>query len=340
MKAWLRRILLSLVLVLAAGFIAYRWLGYSSGGTKATLLYTENASYAIRYQEIARTLTNRGVSSSAHLVQDWQTEGIRAIARGASVVVIGIDVTPTSYRLLDYAAQKDASLFFVGTYPGDEYLSHYDKAYYVGSRIEYAGELAGKEMAQLFTEDPTIDLNGNLLLDYLVASDHPDFPLFPYTLEECEHYGVYVQNVFPPLPPEDVLDGTPDPHWTDCTVQPEVLLCGSFSDLKKAIELVQANNWTDVPLISFMSTSQEAEQAVAMGCDAIVYYDTISIGNSVVTLIQHLVQRESIAEGLTFAPNAYGAVWLPYQLYAVPHESTPQPTALPVDESKTPDSAA
>lgn len=341
MKQWFRRILLSLALVLAAAWMVHIWLGYSSNDIHATLLYTESSSYAIRYQEVARTLTNRGIPSSARLVQDWEKEAIRAIARGASVVVIGADTQPLDYRLLDYAEQSDASLFFVGTYPGEDYLAHYDKAYYIGSRIEYAGELAGQEMAKLFTNHPALDQNGNLLLDYLVASEHPDHPLFPYTLGECEHYGVYVQNVFPPQPLEEGIGEISAPRWTECTVKPEVVLCGSFPELKETVEWIQANEWQDVSLVSFMSTTQEAQQAVAMGCDAIVYYDTLAIGDSVVSLVQHLVQRESLAEGLAYAPDAYGAVWLPYQLYPVPHtEPTPQPTALPAAEAETPDSAA
>lgn len=336
MKKWLKRILFSLCLLLLSFWIVQQWLAISvtDTTTQVALLYTNTASYAMNYQSVAQELAAQGMQTSVNVADDWQQEGIRAIQNGASIVILGTDTAPENNDLITYAKRHKASLFFVGNYPGDEYLASYDKAYFVGSRMEYASELAGQEIAHAFSNQEITDVNGNLLLDYLIAFDKPEYPLFPNTLEECEHYGVYVQNCLPPIPkpdpdePDLILPGAPA-SWTDCTVAPELILCGNFSDFKKAAAWVDENGWQNVSYATFTNSVQQAEEAADMGCRVMVYYDTKFISDTVTLLTHNLAMHNSLAEGLALAPDEAGAFWVPYQLYTSSDISTPEATALP-----------
>lgn len=321
MKKVIHRILFSFCLLLLAFWILQQWLSLSVADNTAqvALLYTDLASYALNYDDVAQELTEQGIPAHAAVVEDWQGEAIQAITNGASFVIVGTDTAPENNDLLTCAKRYQASVIFVGHYPGEDYLASYDKAYFVGSRLEYASELAGEEMARAFKDQKITDRNENLLLDYLIAFDLPEHQLFSDTLEECEHHGAYVQNCFPPmLKPESdedavILPDTPT-SWTDCTTAPEMILCGNFHDLEKAVAWVKEHEWQDVSYAAFMNHIEEVEKAADLGCSIMVYYDTKYISDTVAQLTQALIQHQSIVDTLHFASDETGAFWVPYQL--------------------------
>ena len=340
MKQWLRHLALSLLLLAAAAAVFLYWLSPSQQEqVTAAMVYTEPAAYAVQYDAAAAALTEQGLVTTAKQVEDWQKEAIRAIAHGATLVVVGADTLPQDDALLRYAEQSSATLFFVGTYPGDEYLSSYDKAYYVGSRISYAGEVTGYQLAEHFSSGQIPDKNENKILEYLIATEYPNFPLFHNTLRECEHYGVYVQNCLPVVeaPEEDAEDSAlPEAApllWTDCTTPPEVILCGSLPDLEKAVAWTAERGWPDVSYAAFVSSTDRAEQALALGCRIIVYYDIQSVTDALQTMLWNQAQHSALVQDLDYSPDVYGAVWVPYRLYDVPPLPAPTPETTPAPEA-------
>ena len=332
------RLLLSAALIVFCWWIFVQWLSPSMNRhVKAAILYTEESWYAAYYEPLASALRGRGMESEAVCVDDWEKQAIRAIARGADVVVIGTHKPPQDDRVITYAEDQGATLLFIGSTPGEEYLSRYDRAYFIGSRIEYAGELAGQTMADSFMDGRFPDLNGNLLLDYLIASDLPEYPLFPGTLQECEHFGVYTQNALLNLILESAQSDIPEeervpPVWTDSTVQPEVILCGSFADLEKAIALSAEKGWVGVNYTAFMRSKDQAVEAVEMGCGAIIYYDAKTVSEVLEAMIVNLSDHAAISEGLPYAPSEPGEIWIPYQQFLVPvaePEPEPSPEVIP-----------
>ena len=334
------RLVLSALLIMAGWWVFQQWMAPAANShVKAAILYTDETWYAAYYDALASALRGRGMESEAVCVEDWEKQAIRSIARGADVVVIGTHTPPQDDRVITYAQDQNAVLVFLGATPGEEYLSRYDRAYFVGSRIAYAGELAGKAMADSFMDGRFPDYNGNLLLDYLIASDLPEFPLFPNTLQECEHFGVYTQNALLNL----ILDSAAQaevpeeervaPVWTDSTVQPEVILCGSFPDLEKAIALSAEKGWENVNYTAFMRSTDQAVQAVEMGCGAIIYYDAKTVSEVLEAMIINLSNHADISDGVAYAPSAAGEIWIPYQQFLVPvPEPTPEPTPEPAAE--------
>ncbi len=316
MKRLFKRFVGSLFLLLLALFIFQRWILSGRKPVKADFLYTQPTVFAMDYQSTADALASRGMETSVAVTDNWEADAKRALVNGADLLVLGIDTPPQDNSLLEQAKTSDSSLFFVGAYPGDAYLSQYDKAYYVGSRSSFAGELAGRQMADAFSSGVIPDANQNLLLDYLVASDECDLPLFQQSLIECEHYGIYLQNCLSQIDADssDPLTESAAPNWSECAVQPEVMLCSSFSSLQSAIEWADEKGWQDITYVSFVNSMEQAAQAQQLGCHITVYYDAESISSTVSSLIIHLVHQESITEGLFFAPDEYGAIWIPYQL--------------------------
>lgn len=347
MKKIIQRILFSLCLLSLAFWILQQWLSLSIADNTAqgALLYTDIASYALNYDDVAQKLTEQGIPAHAAVVDDWQSEAIQAITNGASFVILGTDTAPENTDLLTCAEQHQASVIFVGNYPGENYLASYDKAYFVGSRLEYASELAGEAMARAFRNQKIVDRNENLLLDYLIAFDLPEHSLFTGTLKECEHHGVYVQNCLPPMlkpqPDEtDVVLPEVPASWTDCATAPEMILCGNFHELEKAVAWVTEHNWQDVSYAAFMNHMDEVEKAADMGCGIMVYYDTQSISDTVAQLTQALIQRQSIVDTLHFAPDDTGAFWIPYQLrteepYASAEAAEPSENSTATDLADT-----
>lgn len=317
MKGLFKRILGSLLLLLLAFFLVYQWIISDKKAVEATILYTSPTTYAMDYQSVADTLASPEVDVAVSLTENWETDAKNALNAGADLLVLGIDTLPQDTSLLTLASDTQASLFFVGIYPGDDYLAAYDKAYYVGSRACFAGELAGQQMADLFGSDKLVDANQNLLLDYLVATDDSGLPLFEQALIECEHYGVYLQNCLPETitTPSSAVDETSAPHWTDCPVPPEIMLCSSFSSLQSAMEWANEKDWQNITYVSFVNSMEQAEEAQQTGSDITVFYDAESVSNTVSSLISHLVRQESLTEGLPFAPDSYGAIWIPYQIF-------------------------
>lgn len=324
MKAILRRVLISLGLLLLAAWTMYHWLYSPASGSASRVhfLYTKEASYALDYEGLAQELTSQGISSTVKETVGWETDAKRAIRDGIPILVIGIADAPWDSRLLSYAERMGTTLFFVGQYPGDDYLTGYQKAYYVGSHLEYAGELAGQELAHGFQDGRIFDRNGNQILEYLVASEHPEHSLFLHSLAECEHHGVYTQDSLTQIPADAILPQDDHgkailpSHWTDCILPPEVILCGSFVDLQDASAWCTDKGWTDVAFVTFMRTAEEAAQASDLGCNSVILYDMKETGNTVSLMIWNLVHHQSMTQDLPFALDELGAVWLPYHLYS------------------------
>lgn len=335
MKSILRRVLISLVLLLLAGGTLYHWMDphSSAKGLRVHFLYTKEAAYAVDYDGLAQALNDQGISATVRQTPGWESEAKRAIRDGIPVLVLGITDTPWDSQLLAYAQRNGTTLLFVGQYPGDDYLGQYDKAYYIGSHLEYAGELAGQQLAQGFQDGTIPDRNGNQILEYLVASQSPKHQLFRHTLAECEHHGVYTQDSLTQIPANAALPLDENgksilpAHWSECITAPEAILCGSFAELQEVTDWCAEKGWTDVALTTFMSTAQQAEQAHALGSDWVVLYDAQTIGDTVLAMIHNMVQSQSMTHGLNIAPDEMGAVWQPYLLDSTTEPNGSDPAA-------------
>ncbi len=284
MKRIAKAALAAVLLLGLAGFIFYTWVHAGTNAETAVCLYAPGAAEALDYESIVTTLDQAGISATLDANKDDVLAAAeRHVNAGATVLVIGLDAAPTDDALLQAASAKNANLFFVGVYPGDDYLNSYDKAYYIGSRPEYGGELAGKAAAMIYRNGVIADQTGNALLDYLSTplDNNAQKTLLQYTLAECEHYGVYSESSLTPHAAADssasseaggttletelglntgAASGaafTPDystlsegaaalqTAWADLEYQPEIIYCFGASALQSAEEYAKCSGWLD-----------------------------------------------------------------------------------------------
>ncbi|MCI2047608.1 MAG: hypothetical protein LKJ90_07825 [Faecalibacterium sp.] len=283
MKRILKAALVALLLAGLTVFAVHTWVHAGANAESAVCVYAPSAAPALDYESVVQTLDEAGIAATLDPNEDDVLAAAkRHLDAGATVLVIGLDQAPEDDSLLQAANAKNANLFFVGAYPGDDYLNSYDKAYYIGSHAEYGGELAGKAAAMIYRNGVIADQTGNALLDYLSTPLNADAEktLLRYTLAECEHYGVYSESSLTPHAAADSSASseagtsletelglhtgtaesaafTPDysslsegaaalqAAWVDLEYEPEILYCFGAPALQSAEEYAQCSGWMD-----------------------------------------------------------------------------------------------
>lgn len=365
-------LLLSALLLAAAGGLFRFWMQSATVPRRVACLYDAASTYALDYETVVSQLNEAGMAAAAYQTQDLTGQAGACLADGATVLIVELDAVPEDTGLLDAAARYSADVFLVGAYPGDTYMDHYDKAYYIGSRPEYAGELAGQDAALAYRGGGIPDLTGNLLLDYLSAGmDTGDgATALASAVQECEHYGVYSESCLPQYtaeaqaeeqaeeeadseaalsepftPPEGMSEGAAAlaQAWQGRLYEPELIYCAGLDALTSAQEYADYAGWSTreqpVAYVLFTNSLGEAQQGVSRGCATVIYYDAEAVGNCVVQMCRNLAQQNYIAEDTGFAPDEHDALWVPYDMLRSAAANLPETTAAPAD-SATSDSTA
>lgn len=365
--------LVSVLLLAAAGLLFRVWLQSGTVRHRVACLYSNASAYALDYETVVQQLNEAGMDAAAYQTQDLADQAGTCLAGGASVLVVGLDAVPADTSLLEAAARYSADVFLVGTYPGDDYMASYDKVYYVGSRPEYAGELAGQDAALAYRGGAIPDLTGNLLLDYLSAGmeDGNAAVTLAYAVQECEHYGVYSQSCLPQYtaeaeaeeeaeeaadsdaalaepftPPEGMSEGAAAlaQAWLTRVYEPELIYCAGLDALVSAQEYADFAGWSTrenpVSYVLFTDSLGEAQQGVSRGCATVIYYDAEAVGKCIVQMCINLAQQNYIAEDTGFAPDEHSSLWVPYAMLRSAAANLPEATAVPADSDPEADSAS
>ena len=105
--------------------------------------------------------------------QTTQTEQIdTAIAQGAKVLVVNqVDTgsDDTTKNIIEKATAANIPVIFFNRSVGEEVVSAYDKAVFVGTDYEMAGHMQGEMIGNYLVENyDTIDLNGDGVISYVM----------------------------------------------------------------------------------------------------------------------------------------------------------------------------
>ena len=240
------------------------------------------------------------------------TDGARAL-----VISLDKDLSPDDRTALQQlAVEQGITLLFAGFYPGDAFLAECrNLAWYVGSEPALAGELMGKAAAMLYRDGIAPDLNADNLLQYAWVSGKPDVnepELRFFTLEGCEHYGVY------PAVAADVRfeDETIAQQWQTLEVRPEVLLCSDADAARAALKLRSELGWQDIPVATVAANQQEAEALAEEGVAALCYYDLTGVTMALSQMADNTLDQLAINEGTELVPSG-NCFLLPYLSYEV-----------------------
>lgn len=242
------------------------------------------------------------------------------IKQGAEVLIVSQDTNDTDQALVDLARQHGITLLFIGRTPSDDILTSYDKAWYVGSSAALGGELLGKQVADAFEQGVITDANGDHLLQYVTYLSHSEpyyQQLVEHTIQECEHYGVFSNQ----LTYQD-KDGNPLEFTADQLSgqqKPELLLCSTAEDAQAMHQLAQQLGWLDgdapVRIATVAKDKASAETLLSDGtCFAASYYDPSAVSQTLVQLACNSLNEVYIAQDCPLQPDETSHFFVPFQL--------------------------
>ena len=242
------------------------------------------------------------------------------IEQGAQVLIVSEDEDILDPALLRLARRHSVPLVVVGRSPQLQEMEDYDKLWYVGSNPALGGELLGEEMAMGFRDGTIADANGDLLLQYsLYLSDIGPYhqALSYYTLQECEHYGVY-SNLLEYLDEND----DPLPFTAEALAgqqKPELLLCTTAGDARFLYDLAGQLGWLegDAP-VRIAAVAENPELAQALVDDGVAvaasYYDIDQITQVAGQLALNALDKQFAGQSLELQPDETGRFFIPFGL--------------------------
>lgn len=262
--------------------------------------------------------------------------------QGSQVLVIDLNrpLTSTEQDDLRTLTAQGITLLFAGYDPGQSFLqSCNDLAWYVGCDSAQAGEILGAELAQLYREGVLADLNHDNLLQYVWMADSVTAAkdsLLHYTLEECEHYGVYsvrtgwvdgsadtltekltdLLSTAAPLSPEtaDGETSAPAPTTDSRNAPSEVVLCSSADAIYSALEARTAAGRPDLPVIGFAANAQQAQELAQAGAVALSVYDREGVSQCLAQLAQAALARQALTDtGFIPTGHVFLQPFFPYE---------------------------
>lgn len=149
----------------------------AESGTVAVFYYT----YGDTYISSVRSALDAAFDAAGVAYQDYdsnnsqttQTEQIdTAIAQGAKVLVVNqVDTgsDDTTKNIIEKATAANIPVIFFNRSVGEEVVSAYDKAVFVGTDYEMAGHMQGEMIGDyLVANYDTIDLNGDGVISYVM----------------------------------------------------------------------------------------------------------------------------------------------------------------------------
>lgn len=248
---------------------------------------------------------------------------LQLVQSGARVLVLSPKGTlPQEDQVaLQQLAQSGVTLLFAGHDPGEAFLAGCgDLAWYVGSDPALAGELLGGQAAMLYRAGTAPDLNEDHLLQYAWLADRSapeQTALLHYTLEECEHYGVYTAQTDSRQGTAEDLAQTALEGWSAADPRPEILLCSSAAAARAALEARSQLGWGEgpaIPVASFAADLQEAGALYQEGVAALCYYDLENVTAALAQLAANALAQQAITQGTSLVPGGHTFL-LPYRVY-------------------------
>lgn len=242
------------------------------------------------------------------------------IAQGAEVLIVNQDTDTIDNDLLETAKQHGTTLLFVGRAPSDDALSSYDKAWYIGSSSALGGELLGYQLALAFRDGMIADSNGDHLLQYwfYLSNNGPYYQeLAEHTMQECEHYGVFSDQIKYETEDGTALDLTTEQFSSQ--QKPEVLLCATAEDARLLHSLAEHLDWlqgeASVRIAAIAKDPTSAKALISDGiCFAVSYYNPAAISETVAAFARNSLAQEYIAQNIEIQPDESGRFFVPFEL--------------------------
>ncbi len=297
------------------------------------LVQNTDASY-LDEEALSAALSEEGFTLLTHSEGDTAADLEALLDEGTELVFLALaeDQTDLAQGLLSQAAEANATLVFLGACPDETLLESYDKAWYLGASPAYGGEVLGKALADAFRDGQLRDENTDGLLQYRpYTEEDPDFAdtLVSYTLQECEHYGVFSAQYAPGnLAAEEeeesqagldefeklLLAQQEEEELAAAELPPELLLAANAANTLQALAEAEEFGWDSASLACFAASREEAAQLRQEGADAAVYYDLDEVTRLARLMAANREEGNDLAQDTGYFPDGRKLL-VPYQLY-------------------------
>ncbi len=96
--------------------------------------------------------------------------------KNVNALAINLVDPQAAQTIIDKAKAKNLPVIFFNKQPSAEAMASYDKTWYVGTKPEESGDMQGKIVVDAWKADPTLDKNGDGIIQYVLIKGEPGHP--------------------------------------------------------------------------------------------------------------------------------------------------------------------
>ncbi|WP_297286733.1 galactose ABC transporter substrate-binding protein [uncultured Brachyspira sp.] len=96
--------------------------------------------------------------------------------KNVNALAINLVDPQAAQTIIDKAKAKNLPVIFFNKQPSAEAMASYDKTWYVGTKPEESGDMQGKIVVDAWKADPTLDKNGDGVIQYVLIKGEPGHP--------------------------------------------------------------------------------------------------------------------------------------------------------------------
>ena len=98
------------------------------------------------------------------------------INKDVKALAINLVDPQAAQTIIDKAKAKNIPVVFFNKQPSAQAMASYDKTWYVGTTPEESGDMQGKIVVDAWKADPTLDKNGDGVIQYVLIKGEPGHP--------------------------------------------------------------------------------------------------------------------------------------------------------------------
>ena len=227
--------------------------------------------------------------------------------------------------IIDKAKAKNIPVVFFNKQPSAQAMASYDKTWYVGTTPEESGDMQGKIVVDAWKADPTLDKNGDGIIQYVLIKGEPGHP---DAEARTSHVTMYITNNGLKV---EKLEAEQTAMWD--TAKAKDIVDAWIQKHGDKIEFIFANNdamalgaLQSIQALGY-NTGDKAKYIPIVGVDAIpdmlneikkgtilgsVLNDPVGQSQALVDLTLNVAAGKDPVEGTTWTLDEVKAVRVPY----------------------------
>lgn len=250
------------------------------------------------------------------------------IQQGVNGLVVNIVDVGAVQTVLDKAKENDLPIVFFNREPDQEVLKGYENARFVGTKPEEAGILQGEMAAELWKADPSLDKNGDGVMNYVMLTGDAENPeaiaRTEFSVKTVEEAGIKVNELG-----QQVANWNADQAYTAVSAwisregeNIEMIFANNDSMASGAISALQSAGFNngDGPFIPVfgVDATDEAKQLIADGVmSGTVQQDGQAMAEAIYALSKNVLAGKDFLDGTDYEYDETGiSIRIPYQKYS------------------------